>query len=171
MDALEAILGRRSARKFVMRGIEKELLDKLVLAMRSAPSAGNLESRHFYFITDEEMRKRIASCCSERQRENFANAPLMVVACTDERENRYGERGKNLYAVIDVAASVGNLLVAAHSLGLGGVWVGAFEEEGVREALKVPAYLRPITLVPLGYPAEKPLEHEKKEMEEVFTFV
>ncbi|OIO20942.1 hypothetical protein AUJ17_04380 [Candidatus Micrarchaeota archaeon CG1_02_47_40] len=171
MEAMEAIITRRSVRSYEARKIDKKLVDLLANAMNAAPSAGNLESRHFYFVLDEGMKKKIASCCSERQRERIASAPLIVVACADEKENRYGERGKNLYSIIDVSASVENLLIAAHSLGLGGVWVGAFEEEKVREALSVPSYLHPITLVPLGYPAEKPMPHEKKEMKKIFTFI
>ncbi|MFQ5843879.1 MAG: nitroreductase family protein, partial [Planctomycetota bacterium] len=79
------------------------------------------------------------------------------VACADHRiEEDYGERGVKLYALLDVAASVQNLLLAAHAAGLGACWVGAFEEEGVGRLLELPAYLRPVSIVAVGLPREDP---------------
>ncbi len=81
----------------------------------------------------------------------------MVVGCADLRiASRYGERGKELYCIQDTAFSVQNMLLAAHDQGLGTCWVGAFKEELVKEILSLPDYLRPVVLIPVGYPAKIP---------------
>ncbi len=94
-------------------------------------------------------------------RQNFvsfiARAPLVVVACADLRiAARYKERGTDLYCIQDTAASIQNLLLAAQDLGLGTCWVGAFKEEEVKKILQMPDYLRPVVLVPVGYPLRRP---------------
>ena len=79
------------------------------------------------------------------------------MGCADHRiRNRYRERGITLYAPQDVAASVQNLLLTVHALGLGAVWIGAFREERASEALGLPAHLRPVAIVPVGVPDEDP---------------
>jgi nitroreductase len=81
----------------------------------------------------------------------------VAVACADLRiASRYAERGMALYCIQDTAASVQNLLLAAQDLGLGTCWVGAFKEEAVKEILNMPDYIRPVVLVPVGYPAKTP---------------
>jgi nitroreductase len=82
---------------------------------------------------------------------------LVIVGCVDENKiKRYGERGKNLYGICDVSASIQNLMLVATQKGLGTCWVGGFEENKIKEILNLPAHLRPIVIVPVGYPAENP---------------
>ncbi|MFH1858108.1 MAG: nitroreductase family protein [Candidatus Omnitrophota bacterium] len=155
MELLDILRSRRSIRVFQPKAIPPQEEKKLMEALRWAPSAGNLQCRRFYFVRNEAMRKSLAEAA--RGQSFVAEAPLLVVACADERiEEDYGSRGKTLYGPMDVAASVQNLLLEAHVLGLGGVWVGAFDEKKVSEVLQLPRFLRPVTMVPLGYPAEKP---------------
>ena len=72
-------------------------------------------------------------------------------------EKFYGSRGGELYAIQDVACSIENMMLAACSLGLGSVWVGAFDEYGVAKILDMPSHLRPVAIVPVGYPGQSPL--------------
>ncbi len=88
--------------------------------------------------------------------ESVAQAPLVVVACADfEKSRSYGERGK-LFAIEDCSASIQNMLLTAHALGLGACWVGAFSEEEVRNLLSLPDHALPVALIPFGYPDEGP---------------
>lgn len=154
-DLLQIIRRRRSIRKFEERPIPDELLDDLIEALRWAPSAGNLQSRFFYFVFDRKIREQLAEAALAQ--EFVARAPLVVVACADRRIARtYDRRGTELYMIQDVAASVQNMLLVAHALGLGSTWVGAFDEERVRALLDMPEHLRPAAIVPVGYPAEQP---------------
>lgn len=170
MDILNLIKERRSIRSFTARMIPDEIISQLVEALIWAPSAGNLQRRKFYFVFNEEVRKALAKAAYGQ--DFIYEAPLAIVGCLDKRiEWDYGKRGRDLYAIQDVSASIQNLLLAAHALGLGTVWVGAFNEDKVSEILKLPNYLRPIAIVPVGYPAEKPAPPRRVNPEEAVEFV
>ncbi len=170
MNVLEAIESRRSVRDFKEQTIPEAVTQKLIEALRLAPSAGNLQSRKFYFVTNHETRRGLARAALNQ---NFiSHAPLVVVACTDKSiSGRYGDRGVNLYAIQDVSVSVMSLMLAAVELGLGTVWVGAFNEFEVFELLDLPHNLRPIAIVPVGYPAGSPQALPRKPIEEVVEFI
>lgn len=155
MDLESVIKGRRSIRRFKRKEVPDEMLEKILTSALWAPSAGNLQSRKFYVIKDKRLRDALAAYALYQ---NFiSEAPVVIVVCVDmDIEWRYGERGKNLYAILDCGAAIQNILLTAYSLGLGTCWVGAFDEEGVRRLLKIPKNLRPISLIPLGFPDEEP---------------
>ena len=163
MSILDIIKNRRSVREFKDQEIPESEIDVLIEALRWAPSAGNLQSRKFYFVLNEAVRNKLAQTGLRHDYVSFiARAPLVVVACADLRiASRYAERGINLYCIQDTAASVQNLLLAAHDLGLGTCWVGAFNEDLVKEILDMPDYLRPVVIVPVGYPAKTPKAPER----------
>jgi len=154
MSVLKTIQSRRSIREFTNEVPPSKVLERLVDALRWAPSAGNLQSRRFYFVRKRRTRARLARAACQSF---VGSAPMVVVACADHRIRReYGKRGEELYCLLDVAAAVQNMLLVAEEEGLGACWVGAFDEEGVAALLDLPTCLRPISLVPLGYPAEAP---------------
>lgn len=106
-------------------------------------------------ITDAGLRRELAAAAL---RQSFvAEAPVCIVICAEpERSARiYGARGRTLYCLQDTAAAAQNLLLAATALGLGTCWVGAFEEERVRACLELPGNLRPVAIIPVGYPARE----------------
>lgn len=167
---METIAGRRAIRNFLKDDVPKEALDKIIEAMRLAPSAGNLQSRFFYFVRNPEKKAQLAKAA--RDQKHVAEAPVCIVACTDERiSQRYGQHGVDVYALIDVAAAVENGMLMAHSLGLGTCWVGAMDEAEVRKALDIPSHLRPVSLVPLGYPTTKPKMPARKDVKDVASIV
>lgn len=155
MNILRAVRERRSIRNFQKRNIPGELIDRLMEALIWAPSAGNLQARKFYFVRNEKIRNRIAAAALNQ---NFiAEAPLVIVGCTDSRiSQKYGERGVNLYSIQDVALSIMGMMLVAHENGLGSVWVGAFREEEIARILALPRHLRPVSIVPIGYPSKIP---------------
>lgn len=155
MPILEIIKKRRSIRAFEKKEIPKEILEKLIEAIIWAPSAGNLQSRKFYFVFNQEIKEKLAIAALGQS--FIAKAPLVIVGCTnDEISWRYGERGKKLYSICDVSASIQNMMLLAREEGLGTCWVGAFDEREVAKILNLPKNLHPIAIVPVGYPAEKP---------------
>ncbi len=155
MDILKAVKERRSIRDFQKKEIPEGLVDKLIDALVWAPSAGNLQSRKFYFIKNEKIKKKIAAAALNQ---NFiAEAPLVVVGCADSRISyKYGERGVCLYSIQDVTLSIMNMMLVAHENGLGSTCVGAFHEDEVFKILNMPNNLRPVILVPVGYPSKIP---------------
>ncbi len=154
-DLLNLIKARRSIRAFHPDPLTEEQIDALVEAIRWAPSAGNLQSRFFYFITDKQTQRLLARAAWEQY--FISEAPLVLVGCTDARiQARYGTRGTTLYSIMDVSAAVQNVLLVAQALGLGTCWVSAFDEGAVHSILRLPPHLRPIVIVPVGKPAESP---------------
>jgi nitroreductase len=155
MNILDLITKRRSIREFQEREIPPDFVNGLIESMRWAPSAGNLQSRKFYFVFNQDIKKKLAKAALNQ---NFiAQAPLTIVACLDRNISiRYGERGVNLYSIQDVAASIMSMMLAAQAVGIGTVWVGAFNEFEVIEILELPDNLRPIAIIPAGYPAKIP---------------
>jgi nitroreductase len=155
MDILTIIKNRRSVRKFQSKQIPNNIINKLIEALIWAPSAGHLQSRKFYFIYNLEIKEKLVEAALGQS--FIAQASLVVVACTDDRiEQKYGQRGKELYTICDTAMSVQNMLLVAYEQGLGSVVVGAFDKEQVSAILNIPSHLHPIMIIPVGYPAEKP---------------
>jgi len=155
MKLLDIIKNRRSIREFQAKPISEEIVDKLITALIWAPSAGNLQSRKFYFIFNQKIKEDLAEAALSQS--FIAKAPLVIVGCADDKIiSRYGERGENLYSICDVSASIQNMILLAVDFGLGSCWVGAFNEREVTEILNLPKNLRPIVIVLVGYPAEKP---------------
>lgn len=169
MGILKLIKERRSIRDFEKREIPEDVVDKLIEALIWAPSAGNLQSRKFYFVRDSNLKREIASAALNQR--FIAEAPLVVVGCTDSRiYSRYGDRGVNLYAIQDVACSIMSMMLLAWENGLGSVWVGAFREGEVAEVLDLPDNLRPVAIVPVGYPSRIPSPPPRVSKKEAVEF-
>jgi len=169
-NILKIIKERRSIREFQKKEIPKEIIDQLIEALIWAPSAGNLQSRKFYFIFNQEIKEKLVGAAFGQ--DSISKAPLVIVACLDEDIfHYYGERGKNLYGICDVAVAVQNLMLLAHESGLGSVWIGSFDEREVSRILNLPKNLRPIVILPVGYPAEKPSAPPRVSKEKAVEFI
>ncbi|HBR22845.1 MAG TPA: nitroreductase [Nitrospiraceae bacterium] len=169
MNILDAVKKRRSIRNFQKKEIPEELIDKLTESLVWAPSAGNLQSRKFYFIRDEAVKKKVAEAALNQG--FIADAPLVIVGCTDSRiSGKYGERGVSLYSIQDVACSIMAMMLVAFDNELGTCWVGAFREEEVARILNLPMNLKPVVIVPVGYPSKIPLPPLRASKEEAVEF-
>jgi len=155
MELQEAIRNRRSIRAFAPDAVREDLIRDLIGLANWAPSAGNLQARDFVIVRDPATKQALARAALDQ--EFLAEAPAAIVVCANLRRiAHYGRRGRDLYAIQDAAAATQNLLLAAHEAGLGATWVGAFDEAAVRDLLKLPQHARPVALVPIGKPAERP---------------
>lgn len=160
MEVEKAIKERRSIRQFKKEKIPENLVEKLIEALIWAPSAGNLQARKFYFVFNEEIKKKLAQAALKQ--DFICQAPLVVVGCANLLKiDWYGARGKNLYVICDVAVAIENLMLQATALGLGSCWVGAFDEKEVVKILNLPKNLRPLVILPVGFPNEKPIPPER----------
>ncbi len=156
MDVHEAIKGRRSIRAFKNKDVPQEIVEKLIDFGRWAPSAGNIQPWEFIIVRKPEIKRRLVEAALGQT--FIEEAPVVIVICVNEYRSSqgYGVRGETLYCIQDTAASIQNILLTACSLGLGTCWVGAFREEEAREILKIPYGVRPVAIIPVGYPAEAP---------------
>ena len=157
MDAIEAILSRRSIRKYKKEALPKELIDELLKAGMNAPSAHNEQPWHFIVIQDRKVLNEIPKFhpYSGMLRE----APAAIVVCADLR---LAEDDK-VWWVQDCSAATENILIAAQAKGLGAVWLGVYPKEdrveGVKALLALPQDIIPLSIISIGYPAvKKPYE-------------
>jgi nitroreductase len=171
MNFNELSQSRRSIRNFKDKDISIDDLLKLIKAAQSAPSAGNCQPWHFYIINDKNTQIEIVSkSCNQ---EFMLSASIFIVVCADIKrsEERYGERGRNLYCLQDTAAAIQNILLCAKNLGLGTCWCGAFDEEKLSEILHLKKDMRPVAIIPVGYPANKPFPTKRRGLDEILTFI
>ena len=168
-ETLQVIFERRSCRAFKSEPIPQEHLDLLVEALRWAPSAGNRQPWHFYLVKSTFLKEELVNAAYGQT--FLVQVPVVFVICAipDQSATRYGKRGRDLYAYQDTAAAVQNLLLTATALGYGSCWVGAFDEEAVSKALELPAKHRPVAMIPLGKPAEKPETPKRFAKEQIVT--
>lgn len=159
MELMEAILNRRSIRQYEKKKIEQEKIDTILKAAMYAPSAMNYQSWEFVVIDNPDLFTRIHSIITHA--EMLKGAALAILVCGDKNKEKYVE-----YNVQNCSAATQNLLLAAHSEGIGAVWVAVYPNEevtaGIKKLFNLPENIIPFTLVAMGYPAEA------KETEERF---
>lgn len=168
MDLLRIIKERRSIRAF---HAEKEIpaadVEQLLEAAIWAPSAGNVQPWKFFVVSDDRLKQELVRAAYDQR--FIAEAPVVLVVCVElnEASMSYGTRGATLYCIQDTAAAIQNVMLLAHSMGLGSCWVGAFEEAEAAEALNCPRGQRPVAIIPIGYPAEQPSAPRRKPLKHV----
>ena len=150
---LETIFQRRSIRRYTDQPVSKEILDALLHAGMSAPSAMNCKPWEFIVVTDV---KKLALF---RKRLIFGNrnAPAAIVVCGNPFLSK--NPAAHLFWVEDCSAAAQNILIAATGLGLGSVWVGIHPVrefiQVLRSVLDIPRHVKPLGLLYIGYPAEQ----------------
>ena len=156
MDVFDAIKGRRSVREFKPDSIDDKDLEKILEAGKSAPSAGNCQPWEFVVVKNGATKQKLVRAALGQS--FVGEAPVVVVVCANipRTSIRYGRRGAELYCIQDTAAAVQNILLTAYALGYGTCWVGSFDEESAAKAIKAPPDVRPLAIIPIGRPAEKP---------------
>jgi nitroreductase len=171
MDFFDVIAKRQSIRAYRPQAIDDETITRLLEAIRTAPTAGNLQAYQVYLVRTPDKIKALTKASMDQ--ECIAEARAVMVFCTDAPRSvsKYGDRGRNLYCIQDatIAATIAHL--AATALGLGSVLVGAFKEEDVAAAIGAPPHQRPITMLPLGYPAEQPARTERRPLSDLVVRV
>lgn len=163
MDFEEVVRKRQSIRRFEEKEIPEEKIRNILELANLSPSAGNLQARKVFLIKDKETKERITS-----GRDFISEAGVVLVVCADQNESaEYGEWGRELYSIQDATIFTSYLQLAATSLGLASCWVGAFDEEEIKRILNIPEGLKPIAILPIGYPAEKPTRTPRKKLEDI----
>jgi nitroreductase len=170
LDVFEAIKKRRSVRAYTSEKVSDEDVERLIEAARWAPSAGNIQPWEFIIVTNAETKRRLSDAALHQT--FIEKAPVVIVVCADVVRSSwgYGSRGTNLYCLQDTAAATENVLLAAQALGLATCWVGAFHEDEVAKAVNTPRNVRPVAIVPVGRPAEKPSARPKRSMREIVHY-
>jgi nitroreductase len=152
VETLDAILTRRSIRRYTPEPVPETVIAEILRAAMSAPSAGNQQPWQFVVIADRRLRHEIPAFHPYAQM--LREAPVAIVVCGDLRLESYRD-----YWIQDCSAATQNLLLAAHAKGLGAVWVGIYPKEDrvarLQQLLGLPAEVIPLAVVPIGHPAER----------------
>lgn len=166
MDVVSCIEGRTSIRAFKPDPVEDAVIDEGLRLANMAPSAGNLQARDFIVVRSAATKKALMQAAYTQ--EFVRTAPVLVVFCANlDRIAHYGDRGRGLYCLQDVAAALQNFSLFLHSKGLGSVWIGAFDEAEAAAALGTPPHVRPLAIVPIGYPAEGGLRRKRLPLDQL----
>jgi len=167
MDFFTLIDTRRSMRKYTDEPIEEEKLQKILESANKAPSAGNLQGYEIYIVRAIEQRKALVKAAWDQ--EFLAEAPVVLIFCANPERvvEKYQQRGSDLYCVQDATIACVFSMLAAKALGLDTVWVGAFIEESVRKAIQIPDNLRPVSILPIGYPGKEPRIRPRRELKDL----
>ncbi len=159
MDVLEAMRIRRSIRKYKPERIPDEKLKTILEAARLAPSAANRQPWRLVVVEDRERRKALAKAANDQT--FVGDAGAIVVATSDpEKSARWHEK--------DTMIALEHIVLAATALGYGTCWIGAFDEDAVKSLLNIPAKMKVVAVLPIGFPDEKPEPRRRRELSEIF---
>ena len=137
-----------------MSEVEPHKLKEVLEAANSAPSAGNLKAREIKVVKDLGTKKALVKAALGQDFIAEASVVLVFFALPEKSGRKYGERGRKLYAIQDATIFASFAWLQAVDLRLSCCWVGAFDDEKVKEILKTPSDWQPIAILPIGYSAE-----------------
>lgn len=151
---IENIMTRASVRSFTQQPVEQGRIDALLQAGMAAPTAMNTQPWHFVVVTDKDKLEVLQQYPS----------PLAIVVCGDTKKNEK-------FAVIDATLASENILLAAHALGLGGIWTAVYPfDERMRKVsstLSLPDHLIPLNVIIIGYADKASRAKDKFEKENI----
>lgn len=164
MDLLNLIKSRRSVRLYEDRPVKEEDLQIILEAARWAPTGANLQPWHFVIVRDKELRKQIGKYARFFfiKSSHVEHAPCVIILCYEKNKGKFG--------IYDVTLAGGNILLVAQSLGLGTCWIGAFDEEKIKELIGIPENVSVVALITLGYPKENPAPPPRLEIEKIVHY-
>jgi nitroreductase len=197
VDVYSAVKRRRSIRSYKPDKIPGEVMEKLLEAIRLAPSGGNRQPYRFIIVQDEDRKERIAAACrwypGRPQGQGFiAEAPVVIVACGSVNNavvRYYTDEGVTLKTgwdvppevdrnqadyqsvmEIDLAIALDHLTLVAAAEGLGTCWIAALDEREIKELLSVPDDKRVLVVMPVGYTDLWPEPRPRKPLEKIICY-
>ena len=176
MEVLEAIRTRRSIRRYKTTPVDDKTIELVLEAARWAPSWANSQCWRFIVVRDSNIKAELSKALrvGNRSTDAVRNAPVVIVACAEPGKSGYLE-GKpvtdkgDYWYMFDVALAMQNLALAAHSLGLGTVYIGSFDAKRVASILEVPQGFCVVSMTPLGYPDQEPEVRPRKELSQIIS--
>jgi nitroreductase len=152
MNIFEAMTTMTTTTEFKKDIVDEKMIGLILHSGTYAPSAGNLQEWEFIVVEDDDKRAQLAKAANDLK--HLKDAPTVIAICADVRKAalKYGKRGEVMYAVEDAGACAAFMAAAANAIGLGFDLVRSFDEETVKAILSLPDNLRPVILMPVGWP-------------------
>jgi nitroreductase len=163
MALLRQIRERYSVRSYQDRPVEEAKLAAVLEAARLAPSARNDQKWRFVVVRDAATRKKLAVAANNQA---FVGEAPVVIACCGANTSHIMRCGQPAYA-IDVAIAIDHMTLQAVEEGLGTCWIGSFYEDQVKALLGIPADVRVVELLTLGYPTDQPKPKSRMTIDQI----
>lgn len=165
MNIIDIIKSRRSIRKFTSEPVSEELVETILEAGRWAPSGLNNQPWRFAVIRDAGLIQEISELTHYSK--VVMSAQVLIAVFLDTEKSYHRE--KDIQAV---GACLQNMLLEAHSLGLGTVWLGEIirSDEQIKAILGLASELDLMAVVALGHPDEKPKNAKRKPLADLIVF-
>jgi nitroreductase len=165
MDFDEVVRKRKMIREYQQDSqIPTEIINKLLKNAHRSPSAGHTQVQEYIVVIDPITKKKLCQASLGQSQVEEASVLIIVCANTSRSVSRYGKRGTDFYSIIDGAFASMIILLSAVNEGIGASFVGAFEDNQIVKILGLPVHVKPIGIIALGYPAEKPERFERIEL-------
>ena len=148
MEFLELCKERYSVRSFSDRTVPSELLNQILEAGRVAPTAKNQQPQRIYLLESEEALAKL------RAVHRCYDAPTVMIVCGDTEAACCPPLVSHNLAEMDASIVATHMMLAATAVGLGSVWICAFDNDAVAKAFDLPAHIKPYLLLPIGYPSD-----------------
>lgn len=165
---IENIMTRTSIRAFTPEKLTDAEIETLLRAGMAAPTAVNKQPWDFVVVDDPALLDSLQAALSKAPITR-ANCQQVIVVCGNMQKALEGDA--QAYWIQDCSAATQNILLAAHAMGLGAVWCGVLpikeRIEVVSAVLKLPSFVRPLCVIPVGHPAEAPQPKDKWKPENV----
>lgn len=153
--AIECIMTRSSVRAYSTREVSKGVVDTILMAGMAAPTAANQQAWEFVVVTEDSLKNRISEAFEYTKM--VKDCAFAVVVCGNMDKLFPGDMRDGGFWSLDCSAASENMLLAAHALGLGGVWCGIYpleeREKTLAGILELPTNLRPLNVLSFGYPS------------------
>jgi len=163
MDFHELVRIRRSIRAYRPDAISEEVLQRVLMAARAAPTACNLQPFQIVVITDPQVRAQMKAVYGK---DWFCQAPVIIAVCA-QPDKAWKRRDGFNSAEVDAAIVMDHIILAATEEGLGTCWICAFDEAKAKQILGVPEDVRIVAMTPLGIPAAEPTPFVRKPLHEL----
>ena len=164
MEIQEALLNRRSIRKYKDQKISKENINSILKAAMYAPSAMNLQAWQFIVIDKNEILTETVN--SIPYAEILKQSAAAIIVCGDSEIEK-----NESWLLQNCSASIQNILLAAHGLGIGSCWIAIHGMDDVykniKTQFKLPENIVPVSLISLGYPDETVTAEERFKKEKI----
>lgn len=171
MDFNEVVRKRKMIREYQQDSqIPTEIINKLLKNAHRSPSAGHTQVQEYIVVIDPITKKKLCQASLGQSQVEDASVLIIVCANTSRSVNRYGKRGTDIYSIIDGAFASMIILLSAVNEGIGASFVGAFEDNRIVKILGLPVHVKPIGIIALGYPDEKPERFERIELNKLVHY-
>lgn len=169
MDFLQLCADRYSARSYSDRQVPEDILMKILEAGRLAPTAKNMQSQRIFVIRSKAAVEKLHKHCK------CYDAPTVLLVCGDTDVACDRPIVSHNMAEMDASIVATHMMLAAQSLGVGSVWMCAFDNDAVAKEFDLPDSVKPFMLLPLGYPSDdcqpSPRHTQRYAIEETVKFL